>query len=561
MASSPRVARGAWLALTIALAPLLAIPAIAQPDTAPPQTGEPSTLPTPPTSALSEAGHLPLEATLITKILVTGSTIFSEDELAAFTAPYENRTLTAEDLEALRVALTLEYVKRGYITSGVILPDQSVVDGTIRFEAVEGQLAEVEVEGQKWFRPAYFQGRVARAAGHPVNINGIQEELQILLRDPRIERLNAELKPGIQPGESAVSLHVAERNPWKAWLEFNNFGSPSVGAEQGLVTLAHQNVTGNGDILSLQYGVSAGANPQLDFQYSIPISVYDTLLTLRYRRNNAAVIEATFKPLDIKTESEAYSIRLRQPVYRRLDHELALSLVADHVREKTFLLGEPFSFSPGANNGESIVTALRFGQEWVLRSADQVLTAESRLSLGVAALGATIHESNLPDSNFFSWLGQLQWARRLPPLWDLELLTRTAVQLSKKPLLSSEQIGVGGRYSVRGYRENQMVRDSAWLGSVEARLPLVSGKPWADLLQVAAFADIGHAWDVDRATPAPRTIAGVGVGLRWAANWTWPIPMRPRLEVYWGFPLKKIHNPGHDLQDLALHMQFVLELF
>jgi hemolysin activation/secretion protein len=557
--SCHRGVQAAWLVLLFLLTPLLPAPAAGGPETAPSQPGASSPLPPLSGSTLSEPGHLSLDATFVRKIRVTGSTVFSEAEMAAFTAPYENRTLSAEDLEALRVALTTEYVKRGYITSGVILPDQTVVDGTIRFEAIEGRLADVEVEGQDWFRPAYFQDRLARAAGRPVNINGIQEELQILLQDPRIEQLNADLKPGIQPGESLVSMRVKERNPWKISLDFNNYGSPSEGAEQGLVTLAHQNLSGNGDVLSLQYGASAGANPLLDFQYSIPVNAYDTTLALRYRRNNLSVVQAVFEPLDIKTESQAFAISVRQPVYRRLNHELSLGLTAEREWQKDSLAGEPFSFSPGSEDGKSTVAVVRLGLEWILRSDNQVLMADSRLSIGLGILGATVHSSDLPDSQFVSWRGQVQGVRRLP-FWDVELLARTAWQLSDNPLLSLEQIAVGGRYSVRGYRENQLVRDSAWLGSIEARLPLVTGKPWADTLQVAAFADIGCAWNVDRPTPTPSTIAGVGVGLRWAANWTWPFPMRPWFEIYWGFPLKRIDNPGYNLQDIALHMRFMIEL-
>jgi len=46
-------------------------------------------------------------AVFVREIRVTGSTVFSAEELAKVTAPYLNREVTSEDLEALRVALTL----------------------------------------------------------------------------------------------------------------------------------------------------------------------------------------------------------------------------------------------------------------------------------------------------------------------------------------------------------------------------------------------------------------------------------------------------------------------
>src|SRR5262249_50226574 len=46
------------------------------------------------------------------------------------------------------------------------------------------------------------------AASHPFNINAMQERMQILLQDPRFERLNADLRPGLKPGESVLNVQV-----------------------------------------------------------------------------------------------------------------------------------------------------------------------------------------------------------------------------------------------------------------------------------------------------------------------------------------------------------------
>lgn len=74
-------------------------------------------------------------------IHVTGSTVFSDAELADVTAPYRNRELTSDDLERVRLALTLLYVNRGYLTSGAVIPDQDVSFGVIVIQIVEGTLS------------------------------------------------------------------------------------------------------------------------------------------------------------------------------------------------------------------------------------------------------------------------------------------------------------------------------------------------------------------------------------------------------------------------------------
>lgn len=517
-------------------------------------------LPPLPPPLLREPETIPRVRVLVREIRVEGSTVFSPEELAKVTAPYLDRELTAEDLEALRRALTLLYVNNGYVNSGAILPDQTVTDGVVTYQIIEGTLADIQVQGNRWFRAGYFRGRLALGAGPPLNINALQEQLQLLLEDSRIGRLNADLKPGLRPGEGILDVRVEERLPFKVWLEFNNYQSPSVGAERGLITAEHQNFTGNGDILTLTYGRSAGLDPLLDFKYVLPFTARDTTLILQYRKNTFAVIEAPFELLDIETKSDIYTVTLRQPLYSSLSTQFALEVTGEHLSEKTFLLGEPFTLSPGANNGKSVVSALRFAQEWVYRTSSQVVAARSRFSVGVDELGATINNDGRPSGKFFAWLGQFQWVRRLGFL-DTKLLFRTDLQIANDPLLVLEQFAVWGRYTVRGYRENTLVRDSALIVSAEARVPIVRNAPWADYLELAPFVDYGKAWNARLPTLGPPDIWSAGIGLRWAATVAWAVPLRPQLEVYWGYPFRNIKTSGGDLQDHGLHLQFILGFF
>lgn len=526
----------------------------------PPAIAPPIILPPAPIVPKEKFGIPPVR-TLVREIRVIGSTVFSAEELAKVTAPYQNRELTAEDLEALRIALTLLYVNRGYVNSGAILPDQTITDGVMTFRIVEGELTQVELEGNHCFRSSYLEKRFSLAAGPPLNINSLQERLQLLLEDPRISRLNAQLRPGLRPGEGVLNVLVEERTPYKLWLDFNNYQSPSVGEKRGIITLEHQNLTGNGDIATARYGRSKGLDPLLDFRYSLPFTAYDTTLSLQYRKNSFANIEEPFVDLDIKSKSDIYGITLRQPIYRTLNSEVALDLTGEYLSHKTFLLGVPFKLTPGANQqGESFVTALRPGLEWVYRTQNQVIAARSRLSFGLDALGATINNNGEPDGRFVAWLGQFQWVRRLPVL-DTQLIFRTDVQLSDDALLSLEQIAVGGRYSVRGYRETTLLRDSALLTSLEMRVPLIRNTRWADYLELASFIDFGRAWNKRQPTPDPPDISSVGVGIRWALTFLWPVPVRPQFELYWGHRLRRVETSGGTLQDNGIHLQFILGMF
>jgi hemolysin activation/secretion protein len=516
---------------------------------------------------------LPRLRVFVKEIRVVGSTIFSDEELAKVIAPYVNREVTTEDLEALRLTLTRLYVDRGYVNSGAILPDQSVTEGVITYQILEGGLSAIEVEGNKWFRSSYFTRRFSLAAGPPLNVNALQERLQLFLEDPRIQRLNAQLKPGLRLGEAVLDVRVEDRIPFKAWLDFNNYQSPSIGAERILVNLEDDNLTGNGDVLTLQYGMSPfppgsvwdsnygksiGMNPLLDFKYSLPFTARDTTVSFEYRKIDETVIEKPFDQLDIKSKSEIFSLGLRQPVYRKPGIEIALGLLGERLQERTFLLGEQFSLAPGAKRGVSTVTAIRPYQEFTYRTQDQVISARSRFSVGVNLLEATInHEKDVPDGRFFDWLGQLQWVRRFPSLLDSLLIFRTDFQISQDSLLTLEQFPVGGRYSVRGYRENTLVRDNALVTSLEGRIPIIRNIPVADYVQLAPFIDYGRGWNTHIPTLGPRDIYSVGIGLRWGLSLSWPIPLQSQFELYWGHKLKDVETLGGNLQDKGLHFQFI----
>lgn len=518
-------------------------------------------LPPVPPPPPEEARQLPYLRVFVREIRVVGCTAFTAEEIATITTPYENRELTSDDLDELRFALTRLYIKEGYVTSGAIIPDQSVSEGVITLQIIEGQLFSIQLDGNEWFRSGYLSKRLALGAQPPVNINALQERLLLLQQDDRIERLNANLKPGVQIGESELHVKVTERLPFSVLLGANNFQSPTVGAERGFLTLAHQNLTGNGDILSLTGWYSEEQNLQYDASYSLPLTARDTTLSLRYSKNETSVIEEPFAPLDITTKTDTFGIILRHPFYRSLQKEFAVSLTAEREHSESFLLGEHFSFAAGSVDGETTVTPLRLTLEWIDRTQDQVVAARSRFTVGLDALGATIHDdSALPDGEFFAWLGQFQWAQRHEFL-DLQTLFRLDAQLAEKSLLPLEQIAVGGRFSVRGYRENQLVRDNALIGSFAVRIPLVRQKSWADYLELVPFVDVGKGWNTDLPTPDLETISSVGVGLRWALTVHSKIPWRPQCEIYWGYPLEDIDTPGGDLQDYGIHFQFVIAAF
>jgi hemolysin activation/secretion protein len=185
------------------------------------------------------------------------------------------------------------------------------------------------------------------------------------------------------------------------------------------------------------------------------------------------------------------------------------------------------------------VSVLRLNFEWERLERNQVFAARSLLSFGLPVLGARSSRV-FPNGQFVAWLGQFQWARRFEP-WGIQTIFRTDVQLSSDPLPTLEQIPVGGHASVRGYRENQLVRDQAVITSLELRLPVwrVEGR---SIVELAPFFDFGYAANRDRPTPGPDTLASAGVGLRLSPH------SSIEALLYWGYQIDDVSTSG-DLQD------------
>lgn len=494
-------------------------------------------------------------SSFMTKVVVKsfrfqGNRVLSAEELSRITAPYENREITTTDLETMRRELTLAYVQKGFVSSGVIIPDQRVDSGVIELVVVEGQLAGIEVKGNEYFRSEYIQERLARAAHPVVNVFKLQEELLLFEQDSRISRITGDLKPGLKQGESILEVGIKENSPWKLGLELSNTVSPSIGGTQGKIFFGNQNLTGNGDVWTMSYARAQGITDNWDFSYALPLTVYDTTLRLYYTKMGSTILEGPFKDLSLEAVTEAYGIELRQPIIKRYDREFTLGLAGEHRQSKIYLMGRPFAFEGGSDDGKTAEVPLRFFQEFRLKSQAQVLSFRSTFSKGTANFDATTNTKS-PDGRFFAWMGQVQWLTRLFDT-DWQLFFRTDFQLSAVPLLSMEKFSVGGLDSVRGYRQNLLVRDNGLASSVEMRIPLLLDGANNRGIFLVPFFDYGQSWNKEADPPGPQSIYSVGLGFR--------AHLKNRLigEFFWGLPLRDAAPTKSDLQDQGFHFRCII---
>jgi hemolysin activation/secretion protein len=486
---------------------------------------------------------------LVREFRFQGNTVFSSQELSAITASYLNRELASEQLEEVRRMITAFYVEFGYMNSGAILPDQDVKDGVVTFQIIEGRLSDFKLRGKnRWLRDSYITDRLKPWTTSPLRITKLKEGLLLLRQDPNVKQINAELRPGIKPGDSYLDVYLQEEQPFRLGLQVDNHRPPSVGAEEIVLFGADYDLTGNGDLLEFSYDIAHDGRDGFEFSgpedesgsYTLPVNASGTAIKVFGSRSDTSVIEEPFDALNIRNDFIRYGITLRQPIYRTLNRELALGVTFERGHSESLLLGKPFDISPGSVDGK------------MDRSQQQVLALRSTFNLGIDAFGVTDNGTDR-DAKFFSWLGQFQYVRRLFNTPNLIIL-RTDGQWTDEPLLALEQFSVGGVNSVRGYRENQLVRDCGFVSSVEGRIPIIS-RAGVGILQLAPFFDCGGAWNIGNATPSPETIYSSGIGILLNPN------KHLSAQLYWGYRFTHVPNPHNNAQDLGLHFKVTFEAF
>ncbi|MEH2005900.1 ShlB/FhaC/HecB family hemolysin secretion/activation protein [Nostoc sp.] len=520
----------------------------------PPQLPPPSELLQPSQPLLTPDEPLPETSQIFTvkQFEVIGSTVFSPEKLNQVLAEFINKPITFAQLLEARSKITELYINAGYVTSGAYIPEQTLTTGVVQIQIIEGKLEDIQITGTRRLNPNYIRSRIALGASTPLNQKRLLESLQLLQLNPLIQNLSAELSAGSRTGANLLAINVTEADTFNVQTVLDNGRSPSVGSFRRQLQINEANLLGLGDSISLTYSNTDGSNT-IDTSYTLPLNSRNGTLNVSYGTTSANVIEHPFNKLDIESASQYYELTFRQPLVQTPNQEFALGITASRRETdiSSSLLEKNnvplFELSPGADEqGRTRVSALRFFQEWISRNSQEVIAARSQFSLGIGAFNATINETD-PDSRFFAWRGQAQWVRLLAP--DTLLLIRGDVQLASTTLLASEQFGLGGINSVRGYRQDLLLADNGALASVELRLPIVRVSQWNGVLQVTPFIDVGTAWNNSSSKDEnnTNTLASFGLGLRWLQgnNFT--------AAVEWGIPLVSVHTQGNTWQENGLY--------
>ncbi len=506
----------------------------------------------------SEDKNIPLSQTNTPRlelkgVIFEGNHVFSSDELTLIAQDFIGQSITMADLEELRYRLTRYYTDKGYSNSGAMIkPGQIVKDGQVTFLIHEGVLEKVIVSGTERLSPEYVAQRIWPDEQTIFNTHELQENFQMMLNDPMIERIDGRLIPGVEPGSALLELDVERAKPYSLRAIVDNTNSPSTGSEHARLIGTIYNLTSLGDRLDLESQYSRGVT-EWAVNFSLPINRYDTRLSVRYDTTESRVVKGPLSGLDIENKYDTFELGLSHPLWKDLYGHLLLGATLSLRENQSFLLGEAFPFSPSDDDkGTSSVSVLRLWQDYQQRTTNSVLALRSTLSIGLDAFGATDHSGQLPDGQFVAWLGQVQYAQKV--IQDAQFVVRADLQLSNDRLLSLEQFSLGGMDTIRGYRENTLVRDQAFMASLEFRYPVLKNIPYGHF-EMVPFIDFGRAWNYSDYKEKDDLI-GAGIGL------TWQLKDRLDAALYIAHDIKNASDyPDHNLQDDGIHFRVNFKLF
>ena len=502
---------------------------------------------------------------MVSEIRVEGVTAVPADVVSAVTAPFVGRMVTSGELQTLRLALTRMYIDRGYVNSGVVLPDQQVSGGVVTYRAIEGRLTRIEFDERSKLSGRYVRPRVQQYLEGPLNVSDLQLALRNLQQDENVRRLDARLRPGDGLGQSVLSLSVNDAPRFRIGIGADNHRASSTGAESGTVILGARNLTGFGDELRATFGISEGADSG-SVVFALPVTARNATIQAYYSRSDSDIVERRFKALDIESETNTYGATFTLPLTLPGDNGFSVSLGFEAKDSQTKLLGIPFSFSAGSQDGEAKTSVGLLGVDWLRRTLDSVTNVRLTYRRGLDVLDATIFEPRTDDERalnptgadgeFDLFQGQGVYIRRLPKTrWlpaNTQFVARGTAQISLDPLLSLEKLAIGGANTVRGYPENLLVRDNGVAVTGELQIPLFGrSAPHPLNIGIVPFVDYGVSWDDEDTDPGSkvrdsdekRFIASVGVGVRWN-----PIPGLDA-QVYWGADVADNFD-GDDPRDL-----------
>jgi hemolysin activation/secretion protein len=448
------------------------------------------------------------------------------EEFRALVSPFIGQKLTRGKLNDLITAIIVHYRKNDHPVVDVIVPQQDINAGIVQILLLESRVNEVKVAGNNWFPSDEISDCFRTEPGGHIIASDMRSDLAWANQNP-FHTSDIIYQPGPETGTTDVILQTQDRFPARFYAGYEDSGNPQTGYDRYIAGLnwgdawgaglGHQlnyQYTSSGDMRSLQ--AHAGS-------YVIPLPWHHTLTFF----GNYITTQGQLPPF-IAIQGLSYQASMR--------YDIPLPPVGEYKHS----IGGGFDYKYNRSSlqfGEVAISTLPTAVEQFAFTYNGSL----RDRFGITSVGAQIYYSpgdwggynndtafnashTFATSSYDYANVQLSRLTRLPGDWSLFL--HGTLQFSNSNLVPSEQLGLGGYDTIRGYDEREVNNDEGYIFNLELRTPTLRiGKTFGwnqfnDQLQLLAFWDTGAGYNHN---PLPgeaseTSLSSVGGGLRYSIN-------------------------------------------
>jgi len=420
---------------------------------------------------------------------VLGNSTLDAREVERAVYPYLGNAKTFADVEAARGNLELAYRQAGFGTVFVDLPEQNVDDGIVRLRVTEGRIDRVRISGTKYYSNRQIRAALpALASGSVPKIPEVQSEINAFNRRSADRSVVPVLKAGRTPGTVDISLQVADQHPWHGSVEVNDRYTAQTTKWRTSLLLSYDNLWQREHSLSFQYQTAPQDREDVEAMvasYAMPLRRWDNTTLVFYGVDSATDV-AALGNINVLGNGRIYGARLLHGLPARADFSSNLLFGLDYkdfledirmVDDTTLVtpieyLNWSFGYS-GSKSAENVITSFGATANFGVRGAvNETVEFEDKRFKG--------------SPNYFYVRGNLQQLWYLPARFMIA--GRVGAQYSATPLVSNEQIAIGGADTVRGYLESTNLGDYGFNGGLELRHDALAR--WLDMPRGAAYVSL-----------------------------------------------------------------------
>ncbi len=423
----------------------------------------------------------------------------------------------------------------------VAFPSQNISSGVLEITIDKSRVGNVFYNETRWVKTSFLKEQFAVNTGDEIDLDRLQDKAAWLNRNP-FHYTEIVLAAGQKKGTTDIDVVTKDRFPWNFYVGVDNTGTQFTDQIRLFTGFTWGNAFGIDDLLTFQFTSAPDFNTfnsyTLDYTSFLPwehsLSLYGG-----YAQLHPTITNFRSEGRDGQA-SLRYNIPIK-PLYKSLLQEVTIGV--DYKIYNSALFFEAEIPVPIANHNTNLT-------QLMLAYRLQKRTAKDQAFLRIEGYASPLRW--LPNQNKETY-GDLrphslpQYAYVKAALGDLHKFKHFACnflargQYSGVPLLPSEQFGLGGFNTVRGYEELAFNADSAACLNFEIHSPSLSLCKVKNELYFLAFADYGygHNCKVEGGLPSHQYLLGVGPGLRYKIRTN----LTARLD--YGFNLHHILNDSH----------------